>query len=128
MKTFLFLTCLAFLNSCILPIPHRRVHIQGIEGQVIDAKTRAPITRAQILSYPSNDVVTLTNAKGRYKIKPVYGWHGAYLIGPVSYSMFPHFDIPNSYTNYWVTADGYVKKRISNRGVTPLNRAPYKGD
>jgi hypothetical protein len=94
-------------SSCILPIPHRRVHASGIEGKVLAATTREPITGAEVSSAISGKKLAMTDSDGMFRIKPEYGWHGAYLIGPISYSLLPHFDMPYPAPPIRIAADGY---------------------
>lgn len=104
----LFILGIAFVQTCcVLPIPHCRVHVHGIDGKVIDSKTHAPIQKAEVASTTANHPFAVTATDGRFRIKPIYGWHGAYLFGPISYSLLPHFDMA-----YWrapirISAAGY---------------------
>ncbi|BDS06245.1 hypothetical protein NT6N_12850 [Oceaniferula spumae] len=118
MKPVVSIAVITFIcNSCILPVPHRRVHAPGHEGQVLDEQTKQPVVGAKITSDPDETSSVMTNTEGKFRIKPVYGWHGAYLFGPISYSMFPHFDMPLRSTPFWIVADGYIDKKINHNGV-----------
>ena len=120
-KILFLMACLTFLNSCIVPVPHRRVHIHGAKGQVLDSRTSDPIAWAKIQRRSGDDVMAVTDIEGKYERKPVYGWHGAYMFGPVSYSLLPHFDMAYSIPDYWVSAVGYTRKRITDKGITRLD-------
>jgi hypothetical protein len=102
-------------TSCILPIPHRRVHVSGLEGKVINRTTRAPITGAKVSSAFSGKPLATTDSAGKFRIKPVYGWHGAYLISPISYSLLPHFDIGPPPLSVRISAAGYQPREFGRR-------------
>lgn len=122
----LVLMCLLVLccHSCIVPVPHRRVHQAGWRGQVMDERTRLPVEGAKIVSGAENGSTITTDQDGCYRIDPIYGWHGAYLFGPISYSMFPHFDMPYPLPPFWVHAPGYRRKKVDKEGVVYLESAP----
>lgn len=101
-----------FLVGCILPVPHRRLHTEGIEATVIDAKTTTPVTGAKVSSPDGSSVFASVDSKGRFEILAKYGWHGAYLVGPISYSLLPHFDIPNRRPPFRIDAIGYQPMKV----------------
>ncbi len=118
MKLLVFITfATCCCNSCIVPVPHRRVHASGLQGQVLDEQTKLPVVGAKIAATPNDASRVITDVEGNYEIKPTYGWHGAYLFGPISYSMFPHFDMPYLTSPSWIYANGYVDKKIDKEGV-----------
>jgi hypothetical protein len=98
------------VSGCVLPVPHRRVHVQGVEAKVVNAIDQSPIPGAYVTT-TSGRSGTVTDANGDFEIQPVYGWHGAYLIGPISYSLLPHFDMPWS-PFLRVSAEGYEPKSL----------------
>ncbi len=102
-------------SSCILPIPHRRVHAQGIEGKVVAATTKRPIAGAKVSSAITRNELATTDSGGVFRIKPDYGWHGAMLIGPISYSLFPHFDIQYPPPPIQISADGFRSREFRDR-------------
>lgn len=87
------------MTSCIIPFPHRRIHSYGYEVTVADSKTHQPIPGAHVSDPKSGCTIAVTDAKGKFGEAPVYGWHFAYLLGPISYSMFPYFDMFYSCTD-----------------------------
>lgn len=108
------LLCLTFLTaSCVVPVPHRRVHVNGIEARVVDASDQTPVVGARIAALHDQETLSETDADGRFVIEPVHGWHGAYLVGPVSYSLFPHFDMPSPRPPFQVEAPGYEIRTVA---------------
>ena len=100
------------LVGCVLPIPHRRLHSGGIEATIIDAKTDSPVTGAKVLSHDGRRVLAAVDAEGHFRIPPKYGWHGAYLVGPISYSLLPHFDIPYPHPPLRIDSVGYRARTV----------------
>lgn len=111
------LTLVLICSSCVIPVPHRRVQRRGLEGWVTDAQTGKPIAGAKIQirkksQSPESDqefeTVAVSGRNGRFRQKSDYSWHGAYLFGPISYSLFPYFDMayPGAATGR-VSAMGY---------------------
>lgn len=94
-------------TSCVLPVPHRRVHTHGIEGRIIDGKTREPIRGAKVISLMSDQELAESDSDGMFRVDSAHGWHGAYLIGPISYSLLPHFDIASPPPPIRILAAGY---------------------
>jgi hypothetical protein len=116
----LYLILVGFtISSCVIPTPHRRIHWYGVKGQLLDSLTKQPVVAASIRATPEGKRVSISDAKGRFVIEPIYGWHGAYLIGPISLSLFPGFDMPGSSRYFHVTADGYESKDIHLPFPTP---------
>lgn len=115
MKTLWITTVIAasfMLVGCVLPVPHRRLHSAGIEAAVIDAKTASPVTEAKVSSADGSRVLTAVDSKGRFEIPATYGWHGAYMVGPISYSLLPHFDMPYPRPSFRIDAIGYQSMKI----------------
>ena len=115
MKTLRITTLIAatlLLVGCVLPIPHRRLHSAGIEATVIDAKTASPVKGAKVLSSDGRTVLAAVDSEGRFEIPAKYGWHGAYLVGPISYSLLPHFDISSPHPPFRIDSDGYQPKTV----------------
>ena len=100
------------LSGCVVLVPHRRVHAAGMEARVVDAETTAPVVGAKVSSPDGSRVLATTDAEGHFGIPAQYGWHGAYLIGPVSYSLLPHFDMPYPRPPLKIDASGYRSRVI----------------
>lgn len=111
-RTAALLAASLCLAGCVLPIPHRRLHSAGIEATVVDADTASPVSGAKVSTPDGSNLLTSTNAKGRFEIPSRYGWHGAYLIGPISYSLLPYFDIPYPQAPLKIEATGYRSRTI----------------
>ena len=108
------LLCLTIVTAgCVVPVPHRRVHVQGVEARVVDAADQTPVAGARITAVDDEETLTETDADGHFVLEPVHGWHGAYLVGPVSYSLFPHFDIPSPRPPFRIEAPGYETRTVA---------------
>ena len=104
----------ALLSSCIvLPIPHQRVHSYGVKGQVIDAHNAQSVSHATIISPPDEKYLVTTDSTGHFSVKPTYGWHGAYLVGPISLSLLPGWYMTSPSRKFGVLATGYEARDIS---------------
>lgn len=106
---------LLFCTGCIVPIPHQRFHTFGVTAELKDKDTGRPIPDAIIFSLDSDKEFVKTNESGSFKLPPIYKWHGAYFIGPISLSMFPGFDISSPYREFLIYAPGYRVKKSSTR-------------
>ena len=100
------------LAGCVLPVPHRRLHSAGMEATVVDADTTAPVDGAKVSRPDGSRVLATTDSDGHFEIPAQYGWHGAYLVGPISYSLLPHFDIPYPRPPLKIDATGYQSQTI----------------
>jgi hypothetical protein len=105
-------TMLAFSSCVFIPLPHMRLHHYGVKGQLVDAGSHRPIACAVIASPPSKHQFQ-SSAEGDFTVKPIYGWHGAYLFGVISQSFFPHLDMPEKQREIDVSAPGYQPKHVS---------------
>ena len=102
------------LVSCAVPLPHRRVHSYGVSGRVVDSKTSQPIAGAEIvLDSPAEKKRVVSGRNGEFVVRPVYGWHGVYVISPVSMSLLPGFDLPYPGRPIRISAVGYEPIRIT---------------
>lgn len=112
MKVSVYLL-IGLLSGCIMPIPHKRVSVIGIEGIVCDSDTGAPILGASVsVMYSGKSKIVFTDEQGRYKVEEEKSWHGAYFIGiPVSFSLFPVLDAPLFPCAIFISADGYASWR-----------------
>jgi hypothetical protein len=95
------------LSGCLLPIPHPRLHEFGVAGRIVDSESHRPIKGAEVHAVDDPAKGTVTNADGLFRLKPVYGWHGAYFIGPMSLSLLPRFEVPGYTRIIRITAIGY---------------------
>jgi hypothetical protein len=105
LKPVVVLAC--SLTGCVIPVPHRRVHVEGIEGKVIDARTQYPIEGARVTNLQIGSLLAMTDRVGEFKVRAKGGWHGAYFYGPISYSLLPHFDMAYPAPAIRVAAEGY---------------------
>lgn len=103
---------LLFLAGCVLPVPHRRLHSAGVEATVVDADTTSPVGGAKVSNSDGGRALATTDPEGHFEIPAQYGWHGAYLVGPISYSLLPHFDIPSPRPPLKINATGYQSQTI----------------
>ena len=69
MKVSVYLL-IGLLSGCIMPIPHKRVSVIGIEGIVCDSDTGAPILGASVsVMYSGKSKIVFTDEQGRYKVE-----------------------------------------------------------
>ena len=101
------LAALTLCSGCIIPIPHRRLHAYGVRGSVIDVDSRLPIQDAEVARGTNMLDSVSCSEQGKFTVKPIHGWHGAYFIGPVSLSLFPGWDIIAPRTWVRASAPGY---------------------
>lgn len=106
------LTLALFIAGCVLPVPHRRMHRAGFQAEVVDGTTSLPVRGAEVISPQEDRVFAKSDSKGNFEISARYGWHGAYLVGPISYSLFPYFDIPSPRPLLRVEAPGYYSTMV----------------
>ncbi len=105
------------ISSCVLPVPHRRLHCYGTSATIISAKTGAPVQGAQISETQDGPPTAVSDANGKFEIPATYGWHGAYLIGPISYSILPHFDLPQLRPPLIISANGFETRHVPASGI-----------
>ena len=113
-RTATLLAASLCLAGCVLPVPHRRLHSAGIEATVVDAKSATPVGGATVSIAGRDGELAVTDGKGHFEIPARYGWHGAYLVGPVSYSLLPHFDLPFPRPPLKIEASGYRPRTIQS--------------
>ena len=104
-------------GGCILPVPHMRVHACGIKGQVVDAIDHSPISNAIITPVDNSPKVARSGTNGDFCLRPTRGWHAAYVIGPISLSILPGWDLTSPSRDVHVSAQGYEAKVFPIRGV-----------
>jgi hypothetical protein len=95
------------LTGCVLPVPHRRVHQFGVKGRIIDAKTSGPVANAALVAKDQPAKRCSSASDGSFVIPPVYGWHGACLLGPINLSLWPDWDVTEPSRAISVSANGY---------------------
>lgn len=84
-RVMLMAAMLLSASGCIfLPIPHIRLHEYGVKSRLIDDQTGEPIDDAGIISLADDHKVVTSDINGEFILPPVYGWHGAMVIGVVS--------------------------------------------
>jgi hypothetical protein len=104
-RAIIFIMLFALSGCMILPIPHRRLQVYGVQGSIVDPEGN-PIPESAAITCDGNKHVV--NLQGEFEIPPIYSWHGAILIGPLSYSLFPFLDMPFLQPgNLLVEAPGY---------------------
>ena len=121
MKEIASILTLLLCAGCIMPIPHRRVHAYGVDGRVVDALALNPLTNAVVSTRFMRKQECRTDSNGQFAIRPVYGWHGAYLISPISLSLFPSWDVTFPERDIVITAPGYITESFL---VGPGPRVP----
>lgn len=114
------------ISSCtgclILPIPHTRLHAYGVRGRVVDAITGKPVQNATIRAYFGDTLETdegaavKSDAAGRFRVDPKKGLHGAYMIGPVSQSLWPGWDATGTDRKITIGAPGYSEQTFTIAG------------
>ena len=95
------------LSGCVVPVPHRRVHAFGVTGRLLDSQSRSPVKAARVEAVEDRTNVALSDARGSFVLPSVYGWHGAYFIGPIMLSLFPALDMPSMSRTISISANGY---------------------
>jgi len=95
------LLLLVMQGCCFLPVPHPRLHAYGVQGRVVDEDGK-PMPNVKVVS-PARDIPggdgiipkreTVTDTNGFFRLKPDWGWHGAFSCDPMNgfYSTFPDF-------------------------------------
>jgi hypothetical protein len=117
------------LSGCIIvPIPHERMHEMGVKGHVIDATTHAPIEGATIETLGDNPREAISKADGSFRVKPLYGWHGAYMVAAISGPVFPDMPKSSAIRFISVTARGYHEVKIPVRILSTVDTYVQAGD
>ena len=125
-RTVALLAASLSLAGCVLPVPHRRLHSAGLEATVVDADTASPVDGAKVSSPDGSSELASTDSEGHFEIPAQYGWHGAYLVGPISYSLLPHFDIPYPRPPLKIEAAGYRSRTIQPFDEVQTDRSTGK--
>ena len=113
MKISLLIVIAFATSSCVLPIPHKRLHGPGVSAVIIDAHQKAPIAGATVAPTDDASVLEVSDSKGHFTIPPRYGWHGAAVLGPVGSSLFPSLDVTPSTREVIVSAKGYHERKVT---------------
>ena len=116
------------LAGCVVPVPHKRIHEFGVTGRLLDSMSRTPVKAARIEASEGRTEAALSDANGFFTLKPVYGWHGAYCIGPISLSLWPALDVPSMSRTIMITASGHRSATIRFRGPANVNACIQAGD
>jgi len=102
-------------NGCLLPVPHTRVHILGVDGQVVSALDRRPLGSASVASIDEPTETARCDSNGFFRLRPRRGWHAVYLVSPICESLLPGFDMAYPGREIQVSVPGYV---TTNFGVS----------
>jgi len=100
-------------GGCILPVPHTRVHVFGVTGQVVSAADHTPVRGASIASVDEPTEKAHCDSAGNFRLHARRGWHAAYLIGPICESILPGLDVTNPGREIRLSAPGYVTRHIT---------------
>ena len=101
------LSLAACCGGCIIPVPHQRVHVYGVSGQIVSAADQTPISDASVSSPDVPEVTAQSDTLGAFRLRPVRGWHGAYCVGPICLSLLPGWDVTYPGRKIQVSAPGY---------------------
>ena len=110
----LIVLSLLFSAGCIiLPVPHYRRHMCGIDGTVCDAETGRPLANADIsVNAGRYNQHTITDEFGHFSTRETHGWHFIFWIAtPSSGSLLPtHIDYSDGLLHdLTVVAAGYER-------------------
>jgi hypothetical protein len=112
LKLALAVVCLAAMPGCMIPVPNRSVDAFGVESKVVGAQSGRAIPFAQI-SDTFHDLQVRSDADGRFRIASVTQWHAGYLVGPISYPVWPATaDVVLPCRSFFVSAAGYEGRRF----------------
>ena len=106
------------LSGCVIPYPHKRQQTFGVEGRVVDARTRKPIEGATVQAdYRKSHKTVQTDAQGKFAIGSVERWHYGILFSPpLSHSIFPLGEcVPQRCRSLAVSAPGYVPYKTNSK-------------
>jgi hypothetical protein len=110
-----------YCSGCVLPVPHKRAHVYGVRGTVVVANS-SPIAHALVTGNEKAGVACRSGEDGRFELPPVYGWHGAYLVGPICQSILPGWDATIPARTIRVQATGY---RAETFGISSVPEGDY---
>lgn len=112
-REFSILLLLTATGGCVIvPFPNQSIELFGVQSQVVDAQTHAPIRHVQVI-LPALDSVSHVEAdeSGRFRIKPVTRWHAGYLLGVLSYPIWPFTsDVVAPARSFKLVAAGYTEQ------------------
>ena len=115
----LIVLSLLFSAGCIiLPVPHYRRHMCGIDGTVCDAETGRPLANADIsVNAGRYNQHTITDEFGHFSTRETHGWHFIFWIAtPSSGSLLPtHIDYSDGLLHdLTVVAAGYERTHFTS--------------
>ncbi len=102
-------TCLLLLSGCVVPLVHVKQTCGPVSGAVVDARTKTPLTGADIrIMYPDGgERKARTDSRGKFRFPAKHRCHWGYLIGiALNYSL-PYDCGWFDFTSITVEADGY---------------------
>ena len=88
----------------------------------MNSNSKLPISGARVAYGHTDRTLATTDPTGKFQIETLYGWHGAYMIGPISYSLLPFWDMGTPAPSIRISAAGYHTKEF-DQYVT--NRIPH---
>ena len=112
MKRIAPVLALLLCAGCIMPIPHRRLHAYGVKGQIVNASDQRPIADALVTCNVQKKRDAKTDTTGQFTLRPAYGWHGAYVIGPINLSLLPGWDMTYPGSTFEVFAPGFQRRNL----------------
>jgi hypothetical protein len=115
----LLMTIVLTTTSCVLPVPHKRLHGPGVTGIVIDADRETPIVGATVSPTDDDRAIAITDGKGFFSIPPRYGWHGAAVVFPPGPSLFPSLDVPSYERKVVLRAKSYQEQDLTVSARNP---------
>lgn len=102
----------------ILPVPNAREEGAGVRSRVLDAEDGKPV-RATIRDLVGGETAT-TDAAGAFLLKPHVQWHAGYLLGVISYPIWPFTgDLFMPGRSFRIEAPGYCARDVSLRVGDP---------
>jgi hypothetical protein len=107
------------LAGCV-PIPHTTLRSPEFRGEVLDARTHAPIQGAKVfLTYrPSHSC--RTDSSGHFRLRATYNFHLAYLLTPGQGDDWPFGEYDNGVGPITVSHTNYMPAHRSYGGDVQL--------
>ena len=99
-------------SGCMLPIPHRRLHAYGVRGAVVSEADGSAIAEAVVADSRQPEERCHTDSDGAFRLRPIRGWHGAYVVDPICLSALPGWDVTFPGREVRVTAPGFLPTAI----------------
>ena len=100
----------------------------GVKGRLVDAASHAPIEGATIETLEDRPRSAISDATGAFRLKPLYGWHGAYMVAAINQAVFP--DMPKSAAIRFIsiTARGYPEVKLPIRFLSDVESYVQAGE